>query len=167
MKNRTMMQYFEWYLPDNGLHWKRCRAQAEALRKAGIPCVFYGDYYGIPHDNIAPVAGLGALLKIRENYAYGEEQMYFDHPSLVGFTREGDEEHKNSGIVVLMTDSVSGRKKMCAGSRLANREMVEVLHGSREQVILDAQGWGDFFTEGGSVSVWVTKEAAAELYLIV
>ena len=22
MKNHTMMQYFEWYLPENGLHWR-------------------------------------------------------------------------------------------------------------------------------------------------
>lgn len=29
MNNRTIMQYFEWYLPENGLHWKRCAAQAE------------------------------------------------------------------------------------------------------------------------------------------
>ena len=36
MKNKTMMQYFEWYLPENGLHWKRCEAQAEELKKAGI-----------------------------------------------------------------------------------------------------------------------------------
>ena len=32
MINRTMMQYFEWYLPENALHWKRAAAQAAALR---------------------------------------------------------------------------------------------------------------------------------------
>ena len=31
-----MMQYFEWYLPKNRLHWKRCEVQAEELSKAGI-----------------------------------------------------------------------------------------------------------------------------------
>ena len=29
--NRTMMQYFEWYLPHDGLWWKRCAAKAENL----------------------------------------------------------------------------------------------------------------------------------------
>ena len=31
MNNKTMMQYFEWYQPDDGLFWKRCAAQAEKL----------------------------------------------------------------------------------------------------------------------------------------
>ena len=60
------------------------------LRKDGIPCVFYGDFYGIPHDKIPPVTGLKKLLKLRECYAYGEQTDYFDDPSLVGFTRTGD-----------------------------------------------------------------------------
>ena len=30
MENKTLMQYFEWYLPENGLHWDRCLAQAKA-----------------------------------------------------------------------------------------------------------------------------------------
>ncbi len=36
MKNQTMMQYFEWYLPQDGRFWQQCRAQAEELRKAGV-----------------------------------------------------------------------------------------------------------------------------------
>lgn len=32
MTNKTIMQYFEWYLPENSLHWKRTIAQAAALR---------------------------------------------------------------------------------------------------------------------------------------
>lgn len=29
--NRTMMQFFEWYLPNDGLWWKRCSAKADNL----------------------------------------------------------------------------------------------------------------------------------------
>ena len=29
--NKTMMQYFEWYLPNDGLWWKRCAAKADNL----------------------------------------------------------------------------------------------------------------------------------------
>ena len=43
--NRTMMQYFEWYLPDNGLHWKRLAKQAPALKKAGINMVWLPPAY--------------------------------------------------------------------------------------------------------------------------
>lgn len=43
--NRTMMQYFEWYLPDNELHWKRVAAQAPALKAAGINMVWLPPAY--------------------------------------------------------------------------------------------------------------------------
>lgn len=36
MDNQTMMQYFEWYLPEDGQHWKRLEEQAAALKKGGI-----------------------------------------------------------------------------------------------------------------------------------
>ena len=36
MDNKTMMQYFEWYLPANGLFWDRCVAQADKLKENGI-----------------------------------------------------------------------------------------------------------------------------------
>ena len=36
MENKTMMQFFEWYLPNNGLFWERCCVQAHKLRENGI-----------------------------------------------------------------------------------------------------------------------------------
>ena len=45
MKNTTMMQYFEWYLPENGLHWKRCAAQAGQLAETGINMVWLPPAY--------------------------------------------------------------------------------------------------------------------------
>ena len=39
MENKTLMQYFEWYLPENGLHWDRCLAQAKALKEAGLSLI--------------------------------------------------------------------------------------------------------------------------------
>ena len=44
-ENKTLMQYFEWYLPENGLHWGRCAAQAKALKKAGIDMVWLPPAY--------------------------------------------------------------------------------------------------------------------------
>jgi len=41
------------------------------LRESGYPCVFYGDYYGIPANNIGPTRMLRLLLQIRLRYAYG------------------------------------------------------------------------------------------------
>ena len=48
------------------------------LRQDGLPCVFYGDLYGIPHDDIPPVDGLRRLIKLREAYAYGSQTDYLD-----------------------------------------------------------------------------------------
>lgn len=135
------------------------------LRDAGTPCVFYGDYYGIPHDGVAPVPGLPILLKIREQYAYGKENLYFDDESVVGFTREGDSEHKDSGVAVLLTDSVCGSKRMYVGTGLAGKRMVDAIRKRPETVVIGDDGWGTFSVDDGSVSVWVTEAAGEELFL--
>ena len=51
-----------------------CRPLAYAcilLRSEGLPCVFYGDLYGIPHSGIPPVPELERLMLARKRYAYG------------------------------------------------------------------------------------------------
>ena len=41
------------------------------LRKEGMPCVFYGDYYGIPEKGIPSKNELlDKLLKVRKYFAY-------------------------------------------------------------------------------------------------
>lgn len=134
------------------------------LRKDGIPCVFYGDYYGIPHDNISPVKDLKKLIKLRECCAYGEQIDYFDDPSVVGFVRTGDEEHFNSGMAVLITDSVAGTKRMQLHKRFAGKKFYDTLGHFTDPVILDAEGFGEFKVNGGSVSVWVTEEMYQKIY---
>ncbi len=128
------------------------------LRKEGIPCVFYGDYYGIPHDGVRPVSGLKKLLRLRKDFAYGEQMDYFDDHSLVGFTRNGDEEHENSGLAVLLTDSVEGRKRMKVDKKFAGRDFYDALGNVSGSVTIDAEGYGEFMVKGGSVSVWVPQE---------
>ncbi len=136
------------------------------LRKEGIPCVFYGDYYGIPHDKVPPVPELKQLLKLRECYAYGQQKDYFDDSSLVGFTRSGDEEHKNSGMAVLLTDSVAGTKRMQVDKKFAGCEFYDALGRFTEPVVLDSEGFGEFRAEGGSVSVWVPREVYEEMQVM-
>lgn len=129
------------------------------LRAQGIPCVFYGDYYGIPHDNIPPVRELGVLIRIRKLLAYGEQRDYFDSCDLIGFTRSGDDEHPNSGVAVVITDREHGEKRMKMGERFAGCEFYDALERFNEPVVLDENGEGDFKVKGGSVSVWVNKAA--------
>lgn len=144
------------YIPD----WFKPIAYALILlQKDGISCVFYGDYYGIPHDKVNPVQGLKKLLKVRELCAYGEQIDYFDDASLIGFLRSGDADHANSGVAVLMTDSVAGSKWMQFGEGFVGKKFYDVLGHFSKPVVLDENGKGEFFVDGGSASVWVTEEA--------
>ncbi len=135
------------------------------LRCVGTPCVFYGDYYGLARDGIPAVPGLNTLLLVRRDLAYGPEHLYFDDPSLVGFTREGDEEHANSGLAVLLSDSIGGTKRMYVGTALAGACLVDAIGRRGEQIHIDAEGFGEFVVDGGAVAVWVRQEAAAGLFV--
>lgn len=133
------------------------------LRRDGVPCVFYGDYFGIPHDNIAPVSGLKELLAVRKNYAYGEQKDYFDEPSVVGFTRKGDSEHENSGVAVILTNDVAGKKRMNVGKAFAGEHFYDILGNVKENVVIDKNGFGVFKAAENSVSVWVRKAAYEDI----
>ena len=43
--NGVMMQYFQWYLPDDGSHWKRLIQQAQELASAGFTAVWLPPAY--------------------------------------------------------------------------------------------------------------------------
>ena len=128
------------------------------LRPSGIPCVFYGDYYGIPAFNIPPVLYLDKMVRLRSLSAYGELRDYLDDDNLIGWTLSGDEEHAGSGLAVLMTDAEAGSKRMEVGLKFAGQEFYDATEKNTEPVTIDAEGFGEFRTEGGSVAVWVPKE---------
>ena len=130
------------------------------LRQQGLPCVFYGDYYGIPSQNVGPVAELPRLLALRKQFAYGQQIDYFDDQNIVGWTRQGDGDHPHSGMAVLLSDGAGGVKNMDMGKTFANTEFVDAMGRCTDIVTTDENGVGLFEASGGSVSVWVTKEAA-------
>ena len=35
MDNKTLFQFFEWYLPEDGQHWKRLETEAGKLARLG------------------------------------------------------------------------------------------------------------------------------------
>ena len=128
------------------------------LRQSGTPCVFYGDYYGIPEKGVEPKNEiLDTLLKVRKYFAYGYQTDYFDHPNIIGFTREGDEEHPDSGLAVVMTDKQGGSIQMNVGRRLANTVFYDCTGNLSETVYVDSEGNGIFYCKDGSVSVWVKQ----------
>ncbi len=122
------------------------------LQEKGIPCVFYGDYYGIPHDGIEPVKELDTLLGLRRDMAYGPEHDYYDDDNIVGFTREGED--SSQGLAVIMSDGPGGTKTMYVGKAHAGQTFQDVLGRCSGQAVIDEQGNGTFETIGGNVSVW-------------
>jgi alpha-amylase len=133
------------------------------LRKDGVPCVFYTDYYGNPARNIPVVPNLGRLIKLRAGVAYGEQVDYFDDDHVVGWVRRGDEEHAGSGLAVLLSSGAGGTKRMEMGKKFAGMQFHDALGICQETVTIDADGFGEFRTEGGNVSVWTNYEVFADM----
>jgi len=127
------------------------------LRNEGYPCVFYGDMYGIPHNNILAVEKLDILLKMRKEKAYGNQTDYLDNQNYIGWTREGDEEHSDSGLAVVISNSGDGEKRMYIGKKFAGSEFIDTLGNCEDEVIIDDDGFGIFKVKGKSVSVWIRK----------
>ena len=126
------------------------------LRQEGLPCVFYGDYYGIPEKEvIAKNEILDKILKLRKYFAYGEQIDYFCDQSVIGFVRQGDYEHSDSGLAVVMSDKDGGMITMNVGKKFANTMFFDYLGNTEEKVYIDGEGNGNFFCNGGSVSVWI------------
>lgn len=126
------------------------------LRKEGNPCVFYGDYYGIPEKGIsAKNELLDKLLKVRKYFAYGEQEDYFYSKDIIGFTRLGDFEHPDSGLAVVMSDKYAGFVKMNLGKKHANCVFYDCLGNVEDKVYINQNGEGIFSCKDGSVSVWI------------
>ena len=82
--NETMMQYFEWYLPNDGLWWKRCAAKAENLAALGITKVWLPPAYkGTSQEDVGygvyDMYDLGEFdQKGTVRTKYGTKQEYID-----------------------------------------------------------------------------------------
>ena len=129
------------------------------LHKDGVPCVFYGDLYGIPCTRNIPIPRLRTLIRVRHDFAYGEQHDYIDDYDVIGWTREGDTDHPNSGIAVLLSDKRDGKKRMYIGKQFAGKCFRDCMRKVRDVVTIDENGFGDFIVQGFSSAVWVTEEA--------
>lgn len=127
------------------------------LRNDGYPCVFYGDYYGIKHDNIEPMESLQDLILIRKEKSYGTQHDYFDNSTCIGWTQEGDNEHINSGIAVVISTAGENQKRMYVGTQNEGNRYIDAIGNCEEEVIIDSDGCGNFRVNPRSVSVWIKK----------
>ena len=127
------------------------------LRDTGYPCVFYGDLYGIKKYNIQPIEEIKTILKLRKEKSYGNLHDYIDNRNCIGWTREGDEEHINSGLAVLISNNEYAEKRMYIGKKFANKTFIDVVGNVQDEVIIDEEGIGNFKVNGKSVSIWINK----------
>ncbi len=119
------------------------------LRKDGYPCIFYGDYYGIPENNIpAKSEILTHLIKARKYFAYGTQTDYFDNQNIIAWVREGDIIHPNSGLVAIMSNGEGGSKQINVGPILKNSLFYDCTGNCSETVYVDEFGNGIFYCNG-------------------
>ncbi|NIF20374.1 alpha-amylase [Candidatus Pantoea multigeneris] len=137
------------------------------LREQGLPTVFYPDLFGAHYEDeggdgeiyaidMPVIPELQALMQARQQFAWGAQTDYFDHPNCVAFSRSGTEEHP--GCVVVMSNGEAGEKTITLGEGFAGKQWRDYLGHREETVTLDEAGVAAFYCNAGSVSVWVLSE---------
>jgi len=127
-------------------------------RQEGYPCIFYGDYYGIPKKGYYGIKNeLDIIMNIRKNYAYGVQHDYIDHDSVIGWTREGDFKHENSGMAALITNGLGGIKKMYVGKQHKGEKWYDISSNIKSTIFIDENGMAEFKVLDGSYSIWIKE----------
>lgn len=139
------------------------------LRLQGIPCVFYPTIYEAKYTDykdgeeiyveLNNLSCVENMMKVRKHLGYGMQRDYFDHANTIGWTREGEGKKRLSGCAVIMTNGSAGDKTMEMGKRHAGKTFVDICGGRPEKVVINKDGWGQFFVNDASVSVWVREDA--------
>lgn len=126
------------------------------LRAEGYPCIFYGDYYGTNGEFSQPGIKdeIDILAKIRRNFAFGDQDDYFESPSTIGWVRHGNEDHPNKCAVIISIGDMD-TIRMFMGEEQARKIYADYTGNNQEKVYIDDEGFGDFMVGPGSVSVWV------------
>lgn len=139
------------------------------LRQQGIPCVFATSLFGAKYSDkgkdgkehkveLVPPLGIKEMMSVRSHQAYGTQRDYFDHERVIGWTREGTDEHPNSGCAVLLSSQGEGEKYMEVGKRHAGNRFTDALGKVNEEVSINQDGWGLFKVKARSVSVWIARK---------
>lgn len=127
------------------------------LRQDGLPCVFYGDYYGIQgkyaQQSFQEI--LDKLLWLRKEFAYGQQTDYLDDTNCIGWTRTGTE--RRTPLAVVISNANANHKRMFVGQEWAGREFSDYLGNLAATVTISEDGWGEFPVAERSVSVWGAK----------
>lgn len=167
MQNHDTQERFERDHPVTPIKsWFKPHAYAFILLRAqsGLPCVFYGDLYGIQGDSPKPPSCSGQLPKlvlVRRLYAYGQMRDYLDDSSCVGFSRFGHPSRcGGAGLAVIMSNAPYPQsKRMYVGEQHAGEEWTDILRLTQGRVVIDERGRAKFPVQARSVGVWASSIA--------
>lgn len=125
------------------------------LRKDGYPCLFYGDYYGLvgeegPKDLQEKIR---KLAKIRKAFSYGDQDDYFQSPTLLGWVRHGDEDHPNKCAVLISTGD-KDEIRMFLGEEEKGKIYADYTGNNEGKIEIDKDGYGNLLVSPGSISIW-------------
>lgn len=120
------------------------------LRNFKVPCVFYGDLYGIKHDGIEPVKHLDKLVWIRKNILGDEIIDQFNDYNCVGWLVKN--EHP---VVVVMTNGRASSKEFDLQG-YENKRFIDIT--SDKIVQIDENSHGKFDCFDGSCSIFIEEE---------
>lgn len=143
-------------------NWFKPLAYATIMtRGQGYPTLFYGDYYGTKgttNREIPNMSGsLQPILKARKDFAYGTQHDYINHQDVIGWTREGVTDRAKSGLATILSDGSGGSKWMYVGKQNAGEVWKDMTGNNGRLVTINADGWGEFFVNGGSVSIYTQQ----------
>lgn len=146
-------------------YWFKPMAYSFILtRDNGLPCVFYGDYYGSgDNKTIAMNETLDSLMFARKYYAYGKQHdTSTSDGHVLAWSREGDSVHKNSGLVsTISSDLYDKNIKVYVGKAHAGQKWVDIIGNSTQTVTIDSNGYGTFKAVKQKACVYVNKASIA------
>lgn len=148
------------------------------LRDRGYPCVFFADYYG-SHDKFehqGQPSGreyIDLLLKLRKQFALGEERFYSDR-NVAGWVRMGGVPGAKGAMSVVINNSYGVVKAIRMNTGRFNKRFYHLatiklkdnkflvtknrydLYGDKaEGLQTDRYGWADFLADGGTAAIWI------------
>lgn len=116
------------------------------LREEGYPCIFYGDYYGIPHDHVSSKQSLlDHMLMLRRKYVEGTRHDYIDDPDVIGWTYE-------TGLAIILTNNKGGHKRMYVGKNYHK------MSDGKHTILIDQEGYGDFINDEAALNIYLADE---------
>lgn len=128
------------------------------LRQRGLPCVFYGDYYGIEGEFAQQSFReiLDKLLIARKEFAYGEQRDYFDDANCIAWVRLGDEAHHHA-MAVIVSNGEMNQKRVEFGNDYIGKTLRDITGHQDVTLRVEEDGWATINVSAGSVSVWVSE----------